>query len=85
MKRKITWVGLVVAVAAVIAAAAAYAVSGGELPADRTSGHVVVQGVTGGDPASRRLPSSHGRGALPSRAGLAMEAEEARAGPPCRT
>ncbi len=55
MKRKITWVGLVVTVVAVIAAAAAYAVSGGELPADRTSGHVVIQGVTGGDPGSTSI------------------------------
>ena len=49
MKRKITWVGLVVTVVAVIAAAAAYAVSGGELPGNRTSGHVAIQGVVGGD------------------------------------
>jgi len=55
MKRKITLVGLTVAVGAVVAAAAALAVSGGELPADRTSGHVVVQGVEGGDPGSNSI------------------------------
>ena len=41
--------------AAAVAAAAAYAINGGELPADRTSGHVVVQGVTGGDPGSTSI------------------------------
>jgi type VI secretion system secreted protein Hcp len=55
MKRKITLVGLIVAVAAVVAVAAAFAVSGGELPADRTSGHIVIQGVVGGDPGSSSI------------------------------
>jgi type VI secretion system secreted protein Hcp len=55
MKRKITVVGLIAAVAAVVAAAAAFAVSGGDLPADRTSGHIVIQGVEGGDPGSTSI------------------------------
>ena len=55
MKRKITLVGLIAAVAAVVATAAAFAVSGGELPANRTSGHVVIQGVVGGDPGSSSI------------------------------
>jgi type VI secretion system secreted protein Hcp len=55
MKRKFTLIGLIAAVAAVVAAAAAFAVSGGDLPADRTSGHVVVQGVEGGDPGSTSI------------------------------
>jgi len=56
MKRKIIGAGLVVAVFAVIAAAAAYAINGGELPANRTSGHIVVGSpgneVQGGDPGT---------------------------------
>ncbi|MEK6276050.1 MAG: type VI secretion system tube protein Hcp [Actinomycetota bacterium] len=55
MKRKIMLVGLIAAVAAVVAAAAAFAVSGGDLPADRTSGHVVIQGIQGGDPGSNSI------------------------------
>jgi type VI secretion system secreted protein Hcp len=55
MKRKITLVGLIAAVAAVVATAAAFAISGGELPADRTSGHIVIQGVVGGDPGSTSI------------------------------
>jgi type VI secretion system secreted protein Hcp len=49
MKRKIMVVGLVLAVAACVAAAAAYAISGGELPGNRTSGHVVADSIQGGD------------------------------------
>ena len=55
MKRKISVVVLIAAVAAVVATAAAFAVSGGELPADRTSGHIVIQGVEGGDPGSTSI------------------------------
>jgi type VI secretion system secreted protein Hcp len=59
MKRKITMVGLIVAVAGAVAAAAAFAVSGGELPADRTSGHVVIGSpgneILGGDPGSSSI------------------------------
>ena len=53
MKRKITWVGLVVTVVAVIAAAAAYAVSGGEL-AGRS--HLGPRRHPGG---RRRRPGEH--------------------------
>jgi type VI secretion system secreted protein Hcp len=49
MKRKITVVGLVLVLAAGIAAAAAYAINGGELPGNRTSGHVVIDSIQGGD------------------------------------
>jgi type VI secretion system secreted protein Hcp len=49
MKRKMMVIGLVLAVAAAVAAAAAYAISGGELPGNRTSGHVVVDSIQGGD------------------------------------
>jgi type VI secretion system secreted protein Hcp len=60
MKRKITMVGLIVAVAGAVAAAAAFAVSGGgELPADRTSGHIVIgppgNEILGGDPGSSSI------------------------------
>ena len=55
MKRKFTFIGLIAAVVAVVAVAAAYAVSGGELPDNRTSGHVVIQGVVGGDPGSTSI------------------------------
>jgi type VI secretion system secreted protein Hcp len=49
MKRKLLVVGLVLAVAASVAAAAAYAISGGELPGNRTSGHIVIDSIQGGD------------------------------------
>jgi type VI secretion system secreted protein Hcp len=49
MKRKITVVGLVLAVAACVAAAAAYAINGGELPSTRTSGHIAMDSIQGGD------------------------------------
>jgi type VI secretion system secreted protein Hcp len=59
MKRKIIVVGLIVAVAGAVAAAAAFAVSGGDLPADRTSGHVVIGSpgneILGGDPGTSSI------------------------------
>jgi type VI secretion system secreted protein Hcp len=59
MKRKITVVGLIAAVVAVVAVAAAFATSGGELPANRTAGHVVIGApgseVEGGDPGSTQI------------------------------
>jgi type VI secretion system secreted protein Hcp len=49
MKRKMMVVGLIAAVVAVVAVAAAFAINGGDLPANRTSGHVVVDAIQGGD------------------------------------
>jgi type VI secretion system secreted protein Hcp len=55
MKRKLFVVGLIVAVAAAIATATAFAVSGGDLPDNQTAGHVAVPGVQGGDPGTTSI------------------------------
>jgi type VI secretion system secreted protein Hcp len=54
-KRRLTVVALIVAVAASVTAATAFAITGGDLPDNETSGNVVVTGVTGGDPGTTAI------------------------------